>query len=61
MNLKDPTSMAEHIKNLMNDEQLRNRLIEAGQKRLSYLDSMDRIKILKSVIENFQWKRMCWK
>ncbi len=61
MNLKDPTSMAEHIKNLMNDEQLRNRLIEAGQKRLSYLDSIDRIKILKSVIENFQWKRMCWK
>jgi len=61
MNLKDPTSMAEHIKNLMNDEQLRNRLIEAGLKRLSYLDSIDRIKILKSVIENFQWKRMCWK
>jgi len=61
INLKDPTSMAEHIKNLMNDEQLRNRLIEAGLKRLSYFDSIDRIKILKSVIENFQCKRMCWK
>jgi glycosyltransferase involved in cell wall biosynthesis len=61
INLKDPTSMAEHIKNLMNNEQLRNRLIEAGLKRLSYFDSIDRIKILKSVIENFQCKRMCWK
>jgi glycosyltransferase involved in cell wall biosynthesis len=61
INLKDPTSMAEHIKNLMNDEQLRNRLIQAGLNRLSYFDSIDRIKILKYVIENFQCKRMCWK
>ena len=61
MNLKDPTSMAEHLKNLINDEYLRNRLIESGQKRLTYLDSIDRIKILKNVIENFQRKRMCWK
>jgi len=35
-------------------------LIEAGEKRLKYFDSMDRIGIMKRVLEDFRWRRLTW-
>lgn len=60
MALNDPTSMADSLKNLVDNPQLRMRLIEAGKERLRYYDSMDRVGILKRVLEDFRWRRLTW-
>ena len=60
MDLQDPCSMAVHLKNLVEDSLLRMQLIEAGEKRLKYFDSMDRIGIMKRVLEDFRWRRLTW-
>lgn len=60
MDLNDPNSMADHLKNLMDDSQFRMRLIEAGTERLKYFDSIDRVGILKRVLEGFSWRRLAW-
>ncbi len=60
MDLKDPNSMALHLKNLIEKNQYREQLINAGYERLKHLDKNDRVKTLKSIIENFCCKRSCW-
>jgi len=46
MDLSDPVSMADHLKNLIEDPGLRSKLVEAGKERLQYFASMDRVGIL---------------
>jgi glycosyltransferase involved in cell wall biosynthesis len=60
MDLKDPASLANHLKNLIDDPQLRMRLIVAGNERLKFFDSMDRIGVLTRVLEDFRWRRLTW-
>ncbi len=60
IDLKNPGSMAEQISRLISDNKLRDSLIQKGFERLEALDSVDRISILLSVIEDFRWKRLCW-
>jgi glycosyltransferase involved in cell wall biosynthesis len=60
MDLSDPGSMADHLKMLVDDPQLRRRLVEAGKERLKYFDAMDRVAILKRVLEDFRWRRLTW-
>jgi len=60
MDLNDPGSLADHLKNLIDDSQLRMWLVEAGKARLRYFDSLDRMSVLKNVIERFHKKRVSW-
>ena len=60
MNLKNPESMAFHLKNLIEDDHLARRLIIAGYERLKFFDSYDRVGVLQKVIEDFSWRRLCW-
>jgi len=60
MDLNDPATLADHLKNLIDDPQLRIRLIQAGKDRLKYYDAMDRVGILKRVLEDFRWRRLTW-
>ena len=60
MDLSDPVSMADHLKNLIEDPGLRSKLVEAGKERLKYFDSMDRVGILKRVLEDFRRRRQTW-
>jgi len=60
MDLKNPQSMAIHLKNLIEDEHLAKRLIAAGYERLKFFDSYDRVGLLQKVIEDFSWRRLCW-
>jgi len=60
MNLKNPESMAIHLKNLIEDKHLARRLIIAGYERLKFFDSYDRVSVLQKVIEDFSWRRLCW-
>ena len=61
MDLKDPNSMALHLKDLIEKKQLRDQLINAGYERLKYLNSYDRVATLKNIIDNFRWKLFCWR
>lgn len=61
MDLSDPNSMAAHLKSLIEDGELRSRLVQAGKDRLKYFDSMDRVGVLRSVIEEFRWRRLTWR
>ena len=60
MDLKNPKSMALHLRNLIQDEHLRIRLITAGYERLKYFETYDRLGVLEKVIEDFRWRRLCW-
>jgi len=60
MDLKDPRNMASQLKDLYLKPELRALLIEKGKERVRYFDSIDRIAILKSIIEDFKTKRSCW-
>ena len=61
MDLGDPNSMALHLKNLVEDKNLRNTIIEKGQKRLKYINSYDRIGTLVDIIKQFRSKSNSWK
>lgn len=60
MDLNDPTSLADHLKILVDDSQLRTRLIEAGRRRVKYFDAKCRVGILIRVLEDFRWRRLTW-
>jgi glycosyltransferase involved in cell wall biosynthesis len=60
LDLKKPESLADHLKNLLDDSRLRARLISAGRKRLQYFEAMDRVSVLSAVLEDFRWRRLCW-
>lgn len=61
MDLHNPASMANHLKNLIDHPTLCARLIESGKKRLHDIDSVDRLGILIKVIQEFRWKRLTWR
>lgn len=61
MDLKNSESMADHLNNVIDDEQLRERMINAGYERLKYFAAYNRNEILINVIEDFRWRRICWK
>lgn len=60
MDLKDPNSMAEHIKHLIENAPLRRRLITAGFEKTRRIDDYERLRILSTVVENFRCRRVCW-
>ena len=60
MDLNNPGSLALHLKNLVEDVQLRERLIAAGIERLKYFDAYGRADVMRKVIENFRWRRLSW-
>jgi glycosyltransferase involved in cell wall biosynthesis len=60
MDLNSPESMANHLKNLIEDDQLRSCMVQAGRNRLAHFASIDRVGVLRSVIEDFRWRRLTW-
>jgi glycosyltransferase involved in cell wall biosynthesis len=60
MDLNDPFTMTEHLKNIIEKKDLREKLINRGYERLRYFDNYDRIGILKNIIQNFSFKRITW-
>ncbi len=60
MDLKNPTSMAEHIFKLWSEPDLRTELIKAGYEKLDYLNKSDRSIILQKIVEDFYWRRLTW-
>jgi glycosyltransferase involved in cell wall biosynthesis len=61
MDLKNPESMALTLNNLINDNNLRETIIKKGYERSDYFKKINRVKILKAIIEDFKTKILCWK
>lgn len=61
LDLTNPGSMADQLKKLLGSDDLRDQLIEAGRQKILEFNEVGRVGILRSVIENFRWRRLCWK
>lgn len=61
IDLKDPGSMANHLVNLIGDKNLRDKLVKKGREKLVEVSEEDRIQILATILDDFRWKRLCWK
>ena len=60
MDLKNPSSLADHLYSLLTDDILRSQLIAKGQDRLKICKKEGRACLLESVITDFRSRRMCW-
>ena len=54
-------SMADQLFTLLNQPELKKRLITAGKKRIEYFNSFKRDEILLEILMDFRTKRKCWK
>lgn len=61
LDLKRPITMADHLVSLMTDKNLRDRLIESGKQIICEHSQDDKVRVLESIIEEFRWRRICWK
>jgi glycosyltransferase involved in cell wall biosynthesis len=61
MDLANPETMAEHLKNLINNKQLRKKLIQNGEKKLKQISQYDRVAVLHGILQKFKIRRACWK
>lgn len=61
IDLNNSASLANHLKVLIQDEKLRDQLIQAGRDRLIYFNDMDRVGVLFNVLKTFRSRRICWK
>ena len=60
VDLKNPLSLANQLKRLMDDENLKNKLIAEGKKKSEYNNSINRSHVLETIIKEFKHKRDCW-
>lgn len=60
MDLKNPTSLADHLYSLLNNDILRSQLIAKGRTQLGTYSKEMRVSMLESVVADFRSRRMCW-
>ena len=61
IDLNNPESMADQLFTLLNQPELKKRLITSGKKRIEYFNSFKRDEILLEILSDFRTKRKCWK
>lgn len=59
--LKSPNNLAEHLKSVLESENLRNDLIIKGKKRLDELNKSNIVDILNEIFDDYSIKLKCWK
>ncbi len=59
--LKDPISLASHLKALLNSEEVRQRLIEKGTQRLAELEKTSITAVIETILDDYAVKLKCWK
>jgi glycosyltransferase involved in cell wall biosynthesis len=60
MDLEDPMSMATHLNNLIDNDNLRNSLISNGFSLIAELSDEKRLKTLEDILKSYQSRRLCW-
>jgi len=61
MDLENPGSMSNHVYNLINDLDLRDRLVRSGKKRMEFNSENIHNDIINTICSKFQIKTHCWK
>ena len=62
LNLKDPSSMSKNIYKLINDLELRDKLIILGKKRIKEIDNQNaHNEIIELICSDFKIRMYCWK
>lgn len=59
--LKNPDNLAEHLKSILESENLRNDLIIKGRNRLDELSKSNVVDILSEIFDDYSIKLKCWK
>jgi len=59
--LKSPNNLAEHLKSVLESENLRNDLIIKGGNRLDELSKSNVVDILSEIFDDYSIKLKCWK
>jgi glycosyltransferase involved in cell wall biosynthesis len=60
VDLLRPDTMADALRRLITDVELRNTLVERGKRRIESLTDEQRLSTLRGALEAFQARRMCW-
>lgn len=60
IDLKDPSSMVYQLKKLLDEDNLRMRLINEGKKKAKLNNAIQRHDVLKFIIEEFKHKKSSW-
>lgn len=60
MDLNNPSSLADHLKCLMMDQAINQKLIYSGYRKIEELNKFNHVSILKSIMENFLIRRRNW-
>jgi glycosyltransferase involved in cell wall biosynthesis len=60
MDLQEPRSMAAHLASLIENPGLCETLVERGKAVLAQYSNEERLKVLTTVLRNFQRRRACW-
>jgi len=58
--LNNPESLANHIKSLLQSNNLRSSLIEKGQKRLKELQEVNIVKVVENIFDEYAVKLKSW-
>jgi glycosyltransferase involved in cell wall biosynthesis len=60
IDLNDFKTMANQLKSLYFDSDLRERLIQNGKNKLNFYNSFNQVEILSTILKNFAIKKNCW-
>lgn len=60
MDLNDPLTMANHLKELISNPNLREKMIKKGKERSKQFSDKERMNIMIGIVKQFQRKRLCW-
>lgn len=61
IDLKDPTTMANQLRSLIDDDEIKATIKKAGVMQASKLRKFNRSEVLLKIINSYSFKRACWK
>lgn len=61
LDLSDSKILANHLKDLIENDKLRENLIQKGKKKIKDLNTFDHLEVIETIIKKFIFKRKTWK
>ena len=61
LDLSDSKTLANHLKDLIENDQIAKKLIQKGKEKIRDLNAFDHLNVLKIIIKKFIFKRKTWK
>lgn len=61
LDLSDSKILANHLKDLIENDKVRENLIQKGKKKIKDLNTFDHLEVIETIIKKFIFKRKTWK